>query len=98
MKKLTGDIAGFVGDVGETIQRTELALRRLEEVLGQWDEWAAGLRPFPPPVTDSKDVLARVGQATWPPPPEADADRLKKMAERDLSKARGSLPSGRVWP
>jgi hypothetical protein len=96
--KLAGAIAGFTSDGGESIRRTELALRRLEEVLGQWDEWAAGLRPFPPPVTDSQDVLARVGQAAWPAPPAADADRLKKMAERELVKARESLPSGRSWP
>jgi hypothetical protein len=95
--KLASDTAGFVGDAGESIQRSELALRRLEEVLGQWDEWAAGLRPFPPPVTDSKDVLARFGQTIWPAAPAADADRLKKMAERELAKARGSLPSERGW-
>ncbi len=96
--KLAGEIAGFVGDAGESIQRTELALRRLEEVLGQWDEWAAGLRPFPPPVTDSKDVMARLGQTNWPAPPSADADRLKKMAERELARVRGSLPSGKDRP
>ena len=95
MKKLASDIAGFVGDVGETIRQTELALRRLEEVLGQWDEWAAGLRPFPPPVTDSKEILAMVGKADWPTPPAADADRLKTMAERELAKVRGILPSKR---
>jgi hypothetical protein len=88
MKKLAGDIAGFVDGAGESIRRTELALRRLEEVLGQWDEWASGLRPFPPPVTDSKDILAMVGKATWPTPPAADADRLKTMAERELAKVR----------
>ena len=96
--KLTGEIAGFVGDAGESIQRTELALRRLEEVLEQWDEWAAGLRPFPPPVTDSQDVMARLGQTHWPAPPSADADRLKKMAERELARVRGSLTSGKDRP
>ena len=95
LTKLASAIAVFTSDGGESIRRTELALRRLEEVLGQWDEWAAGLRPFPPPVTDSKDVLARMGQAAWPAPPAADADRLKKMAERELAKIGGSLPSGR---
>ena len=95
MKKLAGDIAGFVDGAGESIRRTELALRRLEEVLGQWDEWAAGLRPFPPPVTDSKSILAMIGNTTWPTPPAADADRLKTMAERELAKVRGTLPSKR---
>jgi len=93
--KLAGAIAGFTIDGGESIRRTELALRRLEEVLGQWDEWAAGLRPFPPPVTDSQDILKRVGLAAWPAPPAADIDRLKKLAERELAKVRGPLPSGR---
>jgi len=93
--KLASAFAGFASDGGESIRRTESALRRLEDVLGQWNEWAAGLRPFPPPVTDSQDVLARVGQAAWPAPPAADADPLKKMAERELVRIRGSLPSGR---
>jgi hypothetical protein len=91
MKKLAGDIDGFVESAGESIRRTELALRRLEEVLGQWDEWAAALRPFPPPVTDSKDILAMVGKAAWPSPPAADTDRLKKLAERELAKVGGNL-------
>lgn len=95
--KLASDSADFVDQAGESIRRTELALRRLEEVLGQWDEWAAGLRPFPPPVTDSQDVLARAGQAAWPAPPAGDAGRLKRMAERELAKVRGPLPSGRGW-
>ncbi len=95
MNKLSGDISGYIGDTGESIRRTELALRRLEEVLGQWDEWAAGLRPFPPPVTDSKDISARIGRTAWPAPTSADADRLKKMAERELAGVRGSLPSGK---
>jgi hypothetical protein len=94
-KKLAGDVSGFIGDAGESIERTELALRRLEEVLGQWDEWAAGLRPFPPPVTDSKDIPARIGRTAWPAPPSADADRLKKMAERELAGVRRPLPSGK---
>jgi hypothetical protein len=93
--KLAGAIAGFSSDGGESIRRTELALRRLEEVLGQWDEWAAGLRPFPPPVTDSRDILKRVGLAAWPAPPAADIDRLKKLAERELTRVRAPLPSGR---
>ena len=95
IKNLTATIAGYAGDRIESIRRTESALRRLEEVLGQWDEWAAGLRPFPPPVTDSKEVLARMGQAAWPTPPTADAAHLKKMAERELAMVGGSLPSGR---
>lgn len=93
--KLAVDSEEFVDRVGESIRRTELALRRLGEVLGQWDEWAAGFRPFPPPVTDSRNVMASVGQAAWPAPPAADAGRLKRMAERELAKVRGPLPSGR---
>jgi len=97
MKKLAGDIAGFVGNIGESIQRTELALRRLEEVLGQWDEWAADLRPFPPPVTDSKDILDKAGKATWPVPPAADVDRLKKRAEEEIARERAGS-GGRQGP
>ncbi len=98
MKKLAGDIAGFVEAVGESIRRTELALRRLEEVLGQWDEWASGDRPFPPPVTDSKDVLAGAGTAAWPAPPAADAVRLKKRAEEEIARERGVSGGGRQGP
>jgi hypothetical protein len=98
MKKLAGDVAGFVGAVGESIQRTELAFRRLEEVQGQWDEWAAGLRPFPPPVTDSQDILAMAGKATWPVPPGADVDRLKKRAEEEIARERAVSGGGRPDP
>jgi hypothetical protein len=98
MKKLAGDIAAFVDEAGEGIRRTELALRRLEEVLGQWDEWAAGPRPFPPPVTDSKDILTRAGKVAWPAPPATAVDRLKKRAEEEIAKERAASAGGRQGP
>lgn len=96
--KLAGAIAGFASDGGETIQRTELTLRALEETLELWDEWAAGRRPFPPPVTDSNDVLKRVGDTPWPTPPGDEVEALMKRAGEEIAKIRGSLPSGRSRP
>ncbi|MBE3129926.1 MAG: hypothetical protein IMZ54_04305 [Acidobacteria bacterium] len=96
--KLASDTAGFVDDVGEAIQRTELTLRALEETLELWDEWAAGRRPFPPPVTDSNDVLKRVGDTPWPTPPGDEVGALMKRAGEEIAKVRASLPSGRSWP
>ena len=98
IKKLADDIAGFAGAVGETIQRTELALRRLEEVLGQWDDWAAGLRPFPPPVTDSRDILEKAGIAAWTSPPSAEIDGLKKRAEAEIVREGAVSEGGRRAP
>lgn len=98
VKKLGADIAGFVAATGESIQGTELALRRLEEVLGWWDEWAAGGRPFPPPVTDSKDVLDGARGVGWPAPPSADLGRLKKRAEEEIVRERAVSSAGRRAP
>jgi hypothetical protein len=91
--KLASNIAGFTGDVGEAIQRTELTLRSLEETLELWEAWAAGRRPFPPPVTDSNDVLKRVGDTPWPAPPGDEVEALMKRAGEEIAKVRGSLPS-----
>ncbi len=96
--KLAGDAAGFVDDVGQTIQKTELTLRALEETLELWDEWAADRRPFPPPVTDSIGVLKRVGDTPWPTPPGDEVEALMKRAGEEIAKVRGSLPSGRSRP
>jgi len=93
--KLAGGTAGFVSGVGETIQRTELTLRALEEILELWDEWAAGRRPFPPPVTDSNDVLKRVRDTPWPAPPAEEVEPLMKRAGEEIAKVRGSLPVAR---
>jgi hypothetical protein len=98
IQKLAGEIAGFVDETGESIQRTELALRRLEEILGQWDEWATGLRPFPPPVTDSKDILALAGKVIWPAPPAAAFKSLKKRAEEQIAGERAVSAGGRPGP
>jgi hypothetical protein len=96
--KLADTIAGFTGDGGETIQRTEITLRALEETLELWGAWAAGRRPFPPPVTDSNGVLKRVGDTPWPAPPGDEVEALMKRAGEEIAKVRGSLPSGRFRP
>jgi hypothetical protein len=96
--KLASDTAGFVDAVGEAIGRTEITLRALEETLELWGAWAAGRRPFPPPVTDSNDVLKRVGDTPWPTPPGDEVEALMKKAGEEIAKVRGSLPSGRSRP
>ncbi len=89
MKKLTLDITDFVTKVGEAIQRTELMLRALEAVLDLWNEWAARRRPFPPPITDSNDILEKVRKTPWPDPPGEEVDDLKKRAEDEIAKIPG---------
>lgn len=98
LKKLADDTAGFVDDVGQTIQQTELTLRALEETLELWETWAAGRRPFPPPITDSIDVLKRVGDTPWPTPPGEEVEALMKRAGEEISKVRGELPSRSSCP
>jgi hypothetical protein len=96
--KLAGAVAGFASDGGEAIRRTELTIRALEETLESWGAWAAGRRPFPPPVTDSNDVLKRVGNTPWPTPPGDEVEALMKRAAEEIAKVRGSLPPGRSRP
>jgi len=98
LEKLGADLAVFVAASGEGIRGAELALRRLELVLGWWDEWAAGGRPFPPPVTDSKDVLEAARGVSWPAPPVDDIDRLKKRAEEEILRERAASSAGRRAP
>lgn len=86
LRKLAGSVDGYVDGTGEAIRRTESALRRLEELLDQWDEWAAGRRPFPPPVTDSNDVLRMAKTAKWPDPPGDEATALMKKAKDEIAK------------
>lgn len=89
MKKLALDITDFVTKAGQTIQRTELMLRTLEAVLDQWDEWVDRRRPFPPPITDGKDILDKSRKTPWPDPPGDEADELKKRAENEIAKIPG---------
>ncbi|OGD26000.1 MAG: hypothetical protein A2V57_10450 [Candidatus Aminicenantes bacterium RBG_19FT_COMBO_65_30] len=86
LTKLARDTAGFVAAAGVAIQKSELALRFLEEILDQWSEWAAGRRPFPPPVTDSNDVAKRTKNIAWPDPPADGPGALMKRAESEIAK------------
>ena len=88
--KLDDRIGVFVGSADASVRLTELALRRLEELLGQWGEWAEGTRPFPPPVTDSKVLLTEAGQTIWPEPPAAEISALKNRAEEEIGRLAGS--------
>jgi hypothetical protein len=84
------DGTGFAAASGEAIQATELAVRALEEILDRWGEWAAGRRPFPPPVTDSQAVARRAGEIRWPDaaPAMGTALALMKKAGEALEKER----------
>jgi len=96
LAKLSRDSAGFVAAAAEAIQRSELALRFLEEILDEWSEWAAGRRPFPPPITDSNDIVKRIKSISWPEPPAGGAGALMRKAGEALEKERtfseGCLP------
>jgi hypothetical protein len=86
--KLDRDMAGLVAAAGEAIQANEFAVRLLEEVLDQWSAWAAGRRPFPPPITDSRAIAARAEDILWPGPAADAAAALKKRAGEELEKER----------
>jgi hypothetical protein len=82
------DATDFVAAAGQAIQATELAVRALEAVLDTWDEWAEGRRPFPPPLTDSRAVMARARAILWPEPAEKAAAALRTKAAEALTEAR----------
>jgi hypothetical protein len=84
--KLAAETGEYVHDAGEAIPRTEGALRLLEETLDQWNAWAGGRRPFPPPVTDSNEILKRTKATPWPVPPGNGVEALIKKAERQIAK------------
>jgi len=98
LAKLSRDTAGFVAAAAEAIQRSELALRFLEEILGEWSEWAAGRRPFPAPVTDSNDIVKRIKSISWPEPPAGGAGDLMKKAGEALERERAFSGGGRPGP
>jgi hypothetical protein len=82
------DSARYAAAAGEAIGAYELALRDLETLLDQWDEWADGARPFPPPVTDSNAAASRAAAVGWPDPPVEGARALMSLAGRALERER----------
>lgn len=88
LSALERNAARCADEAGEDLGASELALRRLETLLGQWDEWAVGTRPFPPPVTDSAAVTARAAAVAWPAPPVDGALDLMRLAGRALDRER----------
>jgi hypothetical protein len=82
------DTAALVASAGQAIQATELAVRALEAVLDTWSEWAEGRRAFPPPVTDSRAVMAWAKTIRWPESAEKTAEALRTRASEALAKAR----------
>jgi hypothetical protein len=85
---LERDAGHFTAAAGEAIGAFEQALRDFETLLGQWDEWADGRRPFPPPVTDSNAAAARAAAVGWPDPPVDGARGLMSLAGRALERER----------
>lgn len=88
LASLERDAARFTAAAGEAIGACELALRDLEKLLDQWDEWANGSRPFPPPVTDSNAAAGRAAAVGWPDPPVDGARGLISLAGRALERER----------
>jgi hypothetical protein len=70
------------------IRSTESELRSLEAVLDTWGVWAAGRRPFPPPVTDSQAVVRQAGDIRWPAANTDAATALMRRAELEIAKDR----------
>jgi hypothetical protein len=89
---IAGGAGAFAEGLEAAIRGTELALRGLEEVLELWSEWASGGRPFPPPVTDTNEVLRRAKDTTWPAPPGEEAEALMKMAAGEIAGLRRMPP------
>lgn len=83
---LERNAARCADEAGEDLGASELALRGLETLLGQWDEWAVGTRPFPPPVTDSASATKRAAAVAWPAPPVDEALALMRLAGRALDR------------
>jgi hypothetical protein len=90
LASLERDAAAFVEAQGRAVQAAELAFRSLEAALDLWAEWAEGLRPFPPPVTDSRRVVAGLGDIGWPDPPAEGALALMRLAKAALASPPGS--------
>ena len=88
--RLDRDTNGFAAAAGQSIQTTELAVRSLEEDLAEWGVWAAGRRPFPPPITDSQAISRRAKDIRWPKPAAGAAAALMKRAGEELEKERMS--------
>jgi hypothetical protein len=82
------DAGSLVAAAGEAIQAAELAVRELESVLATWNEWADGRRPFPPPVTDSRAVIAQAKAIRWPEPSGEASAALRTKASEALAKDR----------
>jgi hypothetical protein len=88
LARLESGATEFVGATEIAIRSTELALRALEAVLDTWSQWAAGRRPFPPPVTDSQAVIRRAGDIRWPAADRNAAAALMRRADREIGKDR----------
>jgi hypothetical protein len=98
LDELSRDAGGFSFAAGAAIQRSELALLALESLLDVWSDWAAGRRPFPPPVTDSNDTIKMKMEVSWPDPPAGAAGALMKRAGQALEKERAFSGGGRRAP
>jgi hypothetical protein len=88
LTKLETSTSAFVIETEKAIRSTESTLRSLESVLDTWGVWAAGRRPFPPPVTDSQAVLGRAKGILWPAADTAAAAALMRRAGQETAKAR----------
>ena len=90
LANLERDTAGFVSSSEKAIRATEMAVRSLEEVLDMWGAWAAGRRPYPPPITDSQAIFRQVKDIRWPDTDLGATPALIKMAGEALEKERSA--------
>jgi opacity protein-like surface antigen len=97
IKSIAAAVTNFVTAVGQELQRQELLLNGLEEYLALWNRWAGCELKTPPEKKIADEILKRAKGAKWPAPPIAQADDIRKKAEKEIVKLGdliGGAPSG----
>jgi hypothetical protein len=97
IKSIAAAVTNFVTAVGQELQRQELLLKGLEEYLDLWNRWAGCELKTPPEKKIVDDILKRAKGAKWPAPPIAQAEDIRKRAEKEIGKLGyqiGGAPSG----
>ncbi len=97
VKSIAAAVTNFVTAVGQELQRQEALLKGLEEYLDLWNRWASCELDTPPPKKIADDILKKGKGAKWPAPPIAQAEEIRKKAEKEIVKFGyqiGGAPSG----
>ena len=84
-------VTNFVTAAGQEIQRQELLLQGLEQVLDLWNRWAACEFKSPPDRKIADEILKKGKGARWPSPPLQQAEELRKRGEKEVVKFEAPL-------